>query len=202
MWLSDLSIRKPMFVAVFVVVAVIVGAITYARMPVNLYPDFEIPVVAVRSVYPGASPEEVERAVTKPIEDAVASVGGVDSMTSTSTDSVSSITISFVESRNSKDAAADVTARINSIRGTLPSDIQDPLVYRYDFAALPIISFAITDPSGSRTPLELRSFVDNTIRPRLERLQDVGGVSVTGGRVREIDVGLRLDRLSADPDST
>src|SRR5437870_632177 len=197
MWLSDLSIRKPMFVAVFVVVAVIVGAITYARMPVNLYPDFEIPVVAVRSVYPGASPEEVERAVTKPIEDAVASVGGVDSMTSTSTDSVSSITISFVESRNSKDAAADVTARINSIRGTLPSDIQDPLVYRYDFAALPIISFAITDPSGSRTPLELRSFVDNTIRPRLERLQDVGGVSVTGGRVREIDVGLRLDRLSA-----
>jgi len=75
--------------------------------------------------------------------------------------------------------------------------MQDPVVYRYDFSALPIISFAITDPSGSRTPLELRAFADNTIRPRLERLQDVGGVSVSGGRVREIDVALRLDRLSA-----
>jgi HAE1 family hydrophobic/amphiphilic exporter-1 len=197
MWLSDLAIRKPMFVTVFVLAATIVGAISYANTPVDLYPDFEIPIVAVRTVYPGASPDEVERAVTRPLEDAVAAVSGVDTMTSQSTDSVSNLTIQFVESRNSKDAAADVTARINAIRSTLPSDIQDPLVYRYDFAALPIVSFAIADSSGGRTPLELRAFVDNTIRPRLERLAGVGGVSLTGGRVREIDVALRLDRLRA-----
>ena len=195
MWLSDLAIRKPMFVTVFVLAAVVVGAITYANTPVDLYPDFEIPVVAVRAVYPGASPQEVERAVTKPIEDAVAAVSGVDTMTSQSTDSVSNVTIQFVESRNSKDAAADVTARINAIRSTLPSDMQDPLVYRYDFAALPIVSFAITDLSGSRSPLELRTFVDNTLRPRLERLSGVGGISLSGGRVQEIDVDLRLDQL-------
>ncbi len=197
MWLSDLAIRKPMFVTVFVIAAAIVGAISYVNTPVDLYPDFEIPIVAVRTVYPGASPDEVERAVTKPLEDAVAAVSGVDTMTSQSTDSVSNLTIQFVESRNSKDAAADVTARINAIRGTLPSDIQDPLVYRYDFAALPIVSFAVTDPSGSRTPLELRAFADTTIRPRLERLSGVGGISLAGGRVRQIDVALRLDRLRA-----
>src|SRR5690242_14798254 len=99
MWLSDLAIRKPMFVAVFVIAAVVIGAITYANTPVDLYPDFEIPIVAVRAVYPGASPEEVERAVTKLIEDAVAAVSGVDTMTSQSTDSVSNITIQFIESR-------------------------------------------------------------------------------------------------------
>src|SRR5712692_3207019 len=197
MWLSDLAIRKPMFVTVFVIAAAIVGAISYVNTPVDLYPDFEIPIVAVRTVYPGASPDEVERAVTKPLEDAVAGVSGVDTMTSQSTDSVSNLTIQFVESRNSKDAAADVTARINAIRGTLPSDIQDPLVYRYDFAALPIVSFAVTDPSGSRTPLELRAFADTTIRPRLERLSGVCGISLAGGRVRQIDVALRLDRLRA-----
>ena len=197
MWLSDLAIRKPMFVTVFVIAAAIVGAISYANTPVDLYPDFEIPIVAVRAVYPGASPDEVERAVTKPIEDAVAAVSGVDTMTSQSSDSVSNVTIKFVESRNSKDAAADVTARINAIRGTLPSDMQDPLVYRYDFAALPIVSFAISDASGSRTPLELRMFVDNTLRLRFEHVSGVGGVSLSGGRTRQIDVSLRLDRLRA-----
>src|SRR5712691_10282138 len=191
MWLSDLAIRKPTFVTVFVIAAAILGAISYANTPVDLYPDFEIPIVAVRTVYAGASPNEVERAVTRPIEDAVAAVSGVDTMTSQSTDSVSNLTNQFIESRDSKDAAADVTARINAIRSTLPTDIQDPLVYRYDFAALPIVSFAVADASGGRTPLELRAFVDDTIRPRLEHLSGVGGVSVSGGRVREIDVALR-----------
>src|SRR5262245_37355491 len=195
MWLSDLAIRKPMFVTVFVIAAAIVGAITYANTPVDMYPDFEIPIVAVRAVYAGASPDEVERAVTKPIEDAVAAVSGVDTMTSQSSDSVSNITIQFVESRNSKDAAADVTARINAIRSTHPTALQGPLVYRYDFAALPIVSFAVSDVSGGRSPLELRAFVDNTLRPRLERLTGVGAISLSGGRVQQIQVALRLDRL-------
>src|SRR5262245_46982634 len=96
MWLSDLAISQPVFITMVTLAVIVVGIIAFRRLPVDYFPDISFPVVSVRTVYPGASPEEVERSVTKPVEDAVASINGVDTINSTSADSTSVVIIQFL----------------------------------------------------------------------------------------------------------
>lgn len=197
MWLSDLSIRQPHLITMLVVAVMVVGSLAYSRMGLDLFPDVSIPVVAVRTVYPGVSPSEVERAVTRPIEDAVLSLNGVDTVTSTSADSLSSVIVQFKLDKDAKVAADEVRARVDLVRNQFPTDTQDPVVQRFDPAAAPILSLAVSDSSGKRSPEQLRSLMDDALKPRLERIAGVASVAVTGGLVREIHVDLKRDRMEA-----
>lgn len=197
MWLSDLSIRRPHFITMVMVAVIVVGSLLYSRMGLDLFPDVSFPIVAVRTVYPGASPSEVERSVSKPIEDAVASLNGVETVRSTSMDSLSIVVVEFKLERDAKVAADEVRARVSAIRNTLPAGAKEPVIERFDPSAAPILSFAISDTSGRRSPERVRALVDDTLKARVEKVPGVAAVSVTGGLVREIHVDLQRDRLLA-----
>jgi HAE1 family hydrophobic/amphiphilic exporter-1 len=197
MWLSDLSIRQPHFITMLMVGVIVVGALVYSRMGLDLFPDVSLPVAAVRTVYPGASPSEVERSVSKVIEDAVVSINGVDSVRSTSTDGVSIVVVEFKLDRDAKVAADDVRTRVAAIRNTLPADIQEPVIDRFDPSAQPIMSVALSSKGGTRSPEQMRTLVDDTLKPRLERIPGVASVDVTGGAEREVHVDLNRERLEA-----
>ncbi|MGI5836979.1 MAG: efflux RND transporter permease subunit [Chloroflexota bacterium] len=197
MWLSDLSIRQPVFITMLVAAVLITGGLFYSRMAMDLLPDASLPIVAVQTVYPGADPQEVERSVTKPIEDEVVSINGVESIRSSSMDSVSLVVIEFSMETDPKRAFDDVRDRINIIRNALPSDIDEPLIHKMDMSASAMMTIAIADASGVRSPEELRTIVDDVIKPRIERVNGVASAEITGGRVRQIHVDLRLDRLKA-----
>lgn len=197
MWLSDTSIKQPVFITMVVVAILVVGVLFFGNMGLDLLPDVSIPVVAVQTVYPGASPEEVESEVTKPLEEALGSLNRVSGIRSTSTDSVSMIVIDFDMEYSSKTAAEDVRERLASVRSSLPSDVLEPVVSRFDPAASPILSFAIADKNGKLSPSQLRTLAKNTIQPRIERVPGVAAVTIAGGLEREVHVDLDSDRLRA-----
>jgi hydrophobic/amphiphilic exporter-1 (mainly G- bacteria), HAE1 family len=197
MWLSDLSIRQPVFITMLVLAVLVIGALSYSRMGLDLFPNMSFPLAVVQTMYPGASPEEVERSVTKPIEDAVISINGVDTISSTSMDSVSMVIVLFKMDVNDRQAVDDVRMRVNMIRNGLPTDVKDPVILRFDPGAMPVLSFAVADPSGKLSSQELRTIADDQIKPRLEQVSGVAGVTVSGGVVREVHVDLSAARLQA-----
>ena len=197
MWLSDLSIKRPVFITMIALALSFMGYLSFGRMPLDLFPDVSMPVIAVRTVYPGATPQEMETLVTKPIEEAVFSLNGVQGVRSTSTESVSLVVIEYDINYSSKQASDDVRQRVNSIRSSLPDDIQEPDVLRYDPSAAPVLSIALADREGKLGLDELRDLVDNKLVARLERLDGVGTIQVSGGLEREVHVDVDLERLKA-----
>lgn len=197
MWLSDLSIKRPVFITMVICALVVIGGISYVRMGLDLFPDISVPIVSITTAYPGAGPEEIENLVTKPLEEAVSSLNGVDKLRSTSVEGLSTIIIEFKLETPAARAADDVRERVAVTKGRLPKDVYDPIVRRFDPGAIPILTLAITDRRGTLSPAQLRELVDDTIKPRIERVSGVAEVSVTGGPTREIQVDLRLNDLQA-----
>ncbi|MDA8219676.1 MAG: efflux RND transporter permease subunit [Dehalococcoidales bacterium] len=197
MWLSDVSIKRPVFITMVTIGLVVVGWLAYTRMPVDLFPDISVPVVAVRTIYAGATPQEIETLISRPVERAVSSLGRVKEVRSTSNESVSLVIVEFDMDYSAKEAVDEVRQRVNSIRGDLPSDANDPEVLRFDPSSAPILSLAVSDHQNSRDPYQLRQLVEDEIVPQFDRVPGVAAVSVSGGLQREIQVDLSLDRLQA-----
>lgn len=197
MWLAELSIRQPVFITMLVAAVLVAGGLFYSRMALDLMPDVSLPIVAVRTVYPGADPQEVERSVTKPVEDEVISINGVESVRSQSMDSVSVVVVEFKMETDPKTAADDVRNKVNAIKNSLPSGTKEPMIDKVDFSASAMMTIAIADNTGTRTSEELRSLADDVIKPRIERVNGVAALEVTGGRVRQVHVDLGVDRLKA-----
>lgn len=195
--IPKISIGNPVLITMLVVAGVVVGVLAFTGLPVDLLPNVSFPVVAISTVYPGAGADDVERSITKPIEEAVSSLNGVDTVTSTSQENVSLVTIQFKLETDAQRDAQDVQEKINAIRGSFPRDALSPTIQRFDFSALPIISFGVSDPSGKLKQDELRRLVDDKIKSRFERIPGVAQVSVTGGLQRQIQVNLNLDALRA-----
>jgi HAE1 family hydrophobic/amphiphilic exporter-1 len=197
MWLSDTSIRQPVLVTMVMLALIVMGLIAYSNLPVDLFPDISIPTVAVTTIYPGASPQEVESQVTDPLEEALRSINGVDRIRSTSSESVSQILVEFKLEFPTNEAAEGVRERVAAVRASLPEDVREPTIQRFDPAMLPILSFAVADRTGQLSPLDLRTLAEDVIRPRIERSEGVAAVAVSGGQEREIQVQLNLDQLQA-----
>lgn len=193
--IPKISVNNPVMITMIMTALVVVGLLAFTRLPVDLLPDISIPYVSVVTVYPGASAEDVERNITKPIEEAVSSINGVKNVTATSQENFSQVLIEFDLNANAQKAAQDVQEKVNGIRGTFPRDAQSPTVQRFDFSALPILTLGVADTTGKTKPEDLRRFVDDQITPRLERIPGVAQVNVTGGVERQVQVQLNLDAL-------
>jgi len=194
MWLTNLAIRRPVFILMLVAALIVLGWNSRGKMSLELNPKVDFPMIAVLTIYPGAGPQEMETQVTKKIEDAVASVNGVKTITSASQESQSSVMIEFNVGVASDIAAADVREKVNAIRGSLPLDSRDPVVLKFDINSQPIVYYGIV---GKRPTREIRDLADNVIKPRLSKISGVAAVTVSGGDVREISVGVRKERLDA-----
>src|SRR5262245_52806712 len=138
MWISDTSIKRPVFATMVILTFMVLGVVSMTRLGVDLFPDVNFPFVNVTVVYPGAAPEEVETLVTKPIEDAVAGINGVKRIESNSRESLARVGIELRLEVDPQQAAAEVREKVAAIRDKLPKEVEDPTIQRFDVAALPI----------------------------------------------------------------
>ncbi|MGB5050806.1 MAG: efflux RND transporter permease subunit, partial [Caldilineaceae bacterium] len=193
----DLSIRQPVFMTMILASMIVLGTVSYTRLPVDLLPDIKIPVIAISTIYPGAGPDEVATQLTKPLEDAVSGLPGVDSVTSTSSENVSLVIVSFTLDTDVSDASRSVLERINLVQNQLPSDARSPIVLRFDPADQPMLVIGVADATGTMSPAVLRQQVEEIIQAPLERIDGVASAEVQGGDVREIHVLLNLKELDS-----
>ena len=195
MFLSDLSIRRPIFASVMMLALVTLGAFSYKRLAVDMFPDVEIPVITIVTKFPGASPESVEREVSKRIEEAVNPIAGVKHVMSTSRESVSTVVVQFQLEVRINEASQEARAKIAAIRGELPQGIEDPIIQKLDFSAMPVVSLAVR--SNALSPRDLTTLVEKRIRRRFENLSGVGKVDLVGAAKREVNVNIDPLRLQA-----
>jgi HAE1 family hydrophobic/amphiphilic exporter-1 len=193
--LSGIAVRRPVFTTMVMFGLIVLGIFGFRRLPIDQFPDVDIPVVTVQTVYPGGSPETIEREVTRRLEEAFNTVEGVDRITSTTLEGVSLVIVEFDLGRDGDQASQDIRARIDAVRRELPTDIEPPVVQKFDPAAEPIVSLALS--SQSMSVPELTTLADETVRRRLEAVSGVGQVQVAGGLAREIRVFLQPDRMQA-----
>ncbi len=171
------------------------GLISTFSRGVDLMPEMDIPVVAVITAYPGAGPEEVARSVTEPIESVLATVEGLSSLTSTSSENLSTIIAQFGASTSLQDASNDVNQRVSALAGRLPTDATAPSVQRFDPSDMPILSVAVT---GAGIDLaQVQAWAEDTLVPALLNADGVAAIDVAGPAEREIQVLLRPDRLES-----
>ncbi|HEV8244728.1 MAG TPA: efflux RND transporter permease subunit [Polyangiaceae bacterium] len=191
--LSAIAIRRPVFTVMVTVAIVVLGLVGLKRLGTDLFPDVSFPAVAVTVPYPGASPNEVETLVSKPIEDAVVSINGIDRVRTYSREGSSLSIIMFTLGVDIKDAAAEVRERISQVRYKFPEDTKEPIINRFDVSAAPVLTYTLR---GRDSLSELRNYTDDVIRPALEQVDGVASVTISGGATRE--VGVRLDRAKLD----
>src|ERR687896_321360 len=148
MWISDTSIKRPVFATMVILSFMVLGVVSMTRLGIDLFPEVNFPFVNISVVYPGASPEEVETLVTRPIEDAVAGINGVKRVESRSTEGFSRVGLELRLEVDAQNAAAEVREKVAAIRDRLPEEIEDPTIVRFDVAALPIMTFGVGWPAG------------------------------------------------------
>ncbi len=201
MSISDIAIRRPVFTAMLSIALIVLGFLGLGRLGTDLYPDVTFPFVTVTTVYPGASPQDIEESVTRPVEDAVASISGVDRVFSWSREDVSLVFVRFKLSVPLADGVQNVRDKVGIAVGQLPAGAKPPIISQFDVAAQPVLVFSA---AAGNDPIALRELLDDQVRPRLEQIDGVAAVRVLGGAEPEIAVDLfpeRLRQLGLGPDS-
>ncbi|MBM3278964.1 MAG: efflux RND transporter permease subunit [Candidatus Handelsmanbacteria bacterium] len=195
MKLSHISIQRPVFATVMSLTILLLGVISFTRLPVREYPDIDPPIISVITFYRGASPSVVETEITDVLEAQFATLEGVKTMTSSSREQGSAITIEFELSRDVDEAANDVRDRVSRVRGSLPREVDDPIVSKVDANAQAIVWLALF--SERHTGLELTEVADGPLKERIQRLPGVGSVIIGGERRYAMRVWLDPLRMAA-----
>ncbi len=199
MTLSEVAIRRPVFITMMAIGLAVLGIIAYRRLGTDLYPDVKFPIVTVVVPYPGASPEDVERQIVKPVEDAIVGVNGLDRMNGIARDNVGIVAVMFKLDTDFDSANNEVRQKIDAISGQLPAGAEKPVISKADIGAAPILVYAASGPQSSD---QVRRITEDQIKPALEKLEGVAKVEVLGGREREVHVDLdpaRLESFSLSP---
>lgn len=195
MQFAERFIRRPVLASMVSLGLVLVGLIGYTRLPVREFPDADPPIVTVTTLLPGASPQVVESAVTDILEEELSSVEGVRTMSSSSADQMSTITMEFLLDRPIEDAAQDVRDKVARVRGFLPEDIEEPVVAKQEADAFPIIFMSLS--SDKYSMMELSDIADRQIKPRLQTIPGVSGAPIYGERRFSMRVWLSPRELAA-----
>ncbi|MEB3203278.1 MAG: efflux RND transporter permease subunit [Candidatus Sericytochromatia bacterium] len=192
---STFFIRNPVTTIILMVMLVIGGVASFLKMPLELFPNIEFPVVVVNTVYPGAAPTEVETLVTKPIEDAVGGINGLDTLSSQSKDGLSTVIVTLKLGTSSKEAASDIRDKISAVQYKLPKDAKPPSFSTFSFSSTPIVSYAVSAPGMS--DMALSTWVKDTLKPRLEQVPGVAQILISGNVEPAVEVALEPERLQA-----
>ncbi len=191
--ISQLAIRYRTATLIFFILLFFMGYKAYESLMVDLFPKVDQPFITVTTIYPGTAPEEMESLISRKIEDSLAGLNGVEELTSTSSDGLSIVNITFKLEVPVDSALADVRDRVANAKRNLPQDAQDPVIQRFDPASAPIVIYKL---SGKSAP-ELTDYVNDVIKPDLEKIPGVAQVNPVGGLDREIKVYLDPDKLMA-----
>jgi len=192
--IARFSVRRPVFTTMVTLSVIILGGLSLSRLPVDLMPDITYPTLSVSTSYENASPEEIEELVTRPVEEAMSAVPGVEEVSSVSTEGSSSVRVTFTWGTDLDAAANDVRDRLDRVIPRLPEDADRPSLRKFDPAAFPIL---ILGASSGLDPIQTRRIIDDQIKYRVERVPGVAALDVWGGLEREIHVDLDPDKLKA-----
>jgi multidrug efflux pump len=195
MKLSDISIRRPVFATVMSIAILLFGIISFTQLPVREYPDIDPPIISVVSLYRGASSNVVETEITDILEEQFATLEGVKTISSSSSEGGSVITIEFELNRDVNEAANDVRDRVARIRGSLPQEIDDPVISKVDANAQAIVWLALS--STRHSGLELSDFADRVLKERIQRMNGIGSVIIGGERRYAMRVWLDPLKMAA-----
>ena len=193
-WLAEICVRRPVFAWVLVLSLTVVGLFAFGRLGVDRFPNIDIPTISITTRLAGAAPEQIETEVTDKIEEAVNTISNIDTLSSTSSEGVSQVVVSFTLEKNADVAAQEVRDRINRVLPLLPRTVLQPTVEKLDFTAAPVITVAVTADKPVR---DITEFADKVLRRRLESSDGVGQVVVIGGRSRQLNLWLNTALLRA-----
>jgi HAE1 family hydrophobic/amphiphilic exporter-1 len=192
MTLSDVAIKRPVFISMTIFAIVILGVVSLRDIGIDLFPRVEFPIITIITVLPAADPETIETTVTDVIEEAVSTVSAIKHLRSTSSEGVSQVVIEFNLHKDINVAYQEVQAKLAGIRMNLPEDIEEPVIEKMDIDAAPIMAVVVSSDKPIR---ELTRLADDLIKERLQRVPDVGQVKLVGGRDRQIWIWLDPSRL-------
>ncbi|MDE5899353.1 MAG: efflux RND transporter permease subunit, partial [Treponemataceae bacterium] len=194
MSLSKIAVKKPVTTLIIFILLTALGIYCTFSLPLDMYPDMDIPYILVITNYENAGPEEVEKSVTRIMESSLSSVTGLKKMTSTSQMGTSLVIMEFEYGTNLDESTSDIRDKIDLVRNYLPDDADSPIIFRMDPSMMPIMALVVT---GERTPEELSSYVEDLIEPRLEQIDGVASVSIAGDREKAVLIDIPRDRLDA-----
>jgi len=192
--IADLCIKRPVFATMMNLFLVVLGWFSFQDIGIDQFPNIELPIITVTTTLRGASPEEMETSVTKPLEEIVNTIQGIDELSSVTTEGVSQITVTFLLERNRDIAAQDVRDKVNTILSQLPQGTETPIIDKFDLDSVPVISVSVTAPRDLR---EITYQADKIIKQNLETVPDVGSVTMVGTRKRAVQVSVDLQKLRA-----
>jgi len=192
MILAHVSVKRPIGVTMIMCIVIIFGAISLYKLPVDLMPDITYPAITVSATYSNASPTEVETLLTRPIEQAVAAIPGVEEINSTSTEGRSRVRISFAWGTNLDAASNDLRDRIDRIMSRFPEDVDRPSIRKFDAAAMPVL---IIGASSDLDPVQMLNLIEDQVKYRIERTPGVAAIDVMGGKQREIQVNIDINKV-------
>lgn len=194
MKLVDVCIKRPVFTTMMMCAMVVVGIFSYRRLGVDLFPNIDLPFVIVSTTLPGSGPEEVETSITKPVEEAVNTISGIETLKATSYEGLSQVMITFVLEKNVDVAAQEVRDAVSRVQRDLPAGTDPPVVQKFDPGSMPVMSLAV---SGGLPIRELTFIARKQVKERLESVDGVGKVAIVGGREREIHIVLNPLKMAA-----
>ena len=180
MTLTRIAVFRPVVALTVTLALVMLGLVSYVNLGLEQNPALDLPIVTVQVVYPGASARTVEEQVARRVEDAVASLGNIKTLTSISRSGLATVTVEFNEGVDVDTAASDVERRVSGVRRDLPAEAEEPSFVKLDLNDVPVLYLAVTSTSGD--PVQTSRIADDSVRPRLETVEGVGRVVIVGGQ--------------------
>ncbi len=194
MSIPRLAIERPITMFMLSAVVMLIGGLSLARLPVDLMPDVSFPSITVRVGYPGVGPLEMEELVTRPIEQALSAVAGLERLESTSSEGSARVTLNLAWGTDLNEAADDIRNRLDRVRGRLPEEAEAPVMFKFDASAAPIMGVGV---EGDYDRVRLREIAEHDLSQRIERVPGVAAVTVDGGLRRQIHVELSKEKIRA-----
>ncbi|WP_037572073.1 efflux RND transporter permease subunit [Spirochaeta cellobiosiphila] len=192
--LSEVSVNRPITIAVIATLLIGISLFMVPNLAVEMTPDVEFPMIIVSTGYPGASPEEVEQSITEILEKQLSNIGGLKDISSTSSEGSSTVVLEFGYNKNLDDATNDLRDSLDQIKNALPSDASSPTIFKFNTNSESIMNLIMV---GDETADTLKRLAEDTVKPRLERIEGVSSADVSGGETRAVHVDLSTNRLEA-----
>ena len=194
MKIARFSVHRPIFTIMMMLIIIILGAISLSRLPIDLMPDITYPTLSVSTNYSNVGPEEIEQLITRPIEEAMSAVAGVEEVTSTSSQGRSSVRLSFAWGTDLTEAANDIRDRLDRVISRLPEEAERPTLRKFDASAMPILMIGA---ASALDPIEARNLLETQVKNRMERIPGIASFDIFGGSEREIHVNFRVEDINA-----
>ena len=171
------SVNRPILTTIIFLIIIALGVVSFSRLSIDLMPEITYPTISVITNYGNVGPQEMEELVTRPIEEALAAVQGVEEITSTSSEGRSMVRVSFIWGADLDVASNDIRDRIDRSMGRLPEDIDRPMLFKFDLSSFPVVILGI---SSNMNPLDLRQIIEDQVKYRMERVPGVAAVNIYG----------------------